>query len=289
MRQPDVLRKWFHKRLPNALVSRAFGRLSDIAFPSPIQTSINRAYAHLVGADLQEAEFPPDHYHSLCSFFTRRLRDGLRPIDSDPTTLISPVDGRISQLGHIEDDSSLLQAKGKYFSLSELLGSDEDARPFIGGTFATLYLSPRDYHRIHAPVSGHILSMRYLPGQLLPVNPFAVRNFDSLFPRNERLVTFMRSEQGPRVAVVKVGATCVGRISLTYDDLITNQSNNLHRPLTRHYPTPIPAERGVELGAFNLGSTVILIIEGSHFALDPTLAPEDPVRLGRRLGQWRSP
>jgi phosphatidylserine decarboxylase len=286
VRQQDVIKKWILKRLPNALLSRAFGRLSDIAFPSPLQASINHGYARLVGADLGEAELPAAQYQTLGSFFTRRLRDGLRPIDEGEGALVSPVDGRISQLGALDHDLTLLQAKGKHYALAELLGSDEDAQRFDGGAFITLYLSPRDYHRIHAPVTGEILSMRYLPGQLLPVNPFAVRSFEALFPRNERLISFLRAEDGTHVAVVKVGATCVGRISLAYDDFITNLSST-HRPLTRHYPSPIPVRRGDELGMFNLGSTVILVVQGPSFALEPTLAPEDPVRLGMRLGRWQ--
>jgi phosphatidylserine decarboxylase len=288
VRQPDVLKKWLLKRLPNALISRAFGRLSDIAFPSPVQSGINHAYARLVGADLTEAEHPPSQYQTLASFFTRRLRHGLRPLDPDHASLLSPVDGRISQLGPLDDDLALLQAKGKHYALSELLGSAEDAHRFFGGACITLYLSPRDYHRIHSPISGEILSMRYLPGQLLPVNPFAVRSFDSLFPRNERLISFLRSDDGLEVAVVKVGATCVGRISLAYDDFISNLSST-HRPLTRHYPTPIPIQRGDELGTFNLGSTVILIIQGPGFSFDPTITSDDPIRLGLRLGRWTSP
>ena len=282
-----TVRKWFHLRLPNALVSRAFGYAADLEFPTRVQGQLNQAYARLVGVDVSESEHPPENYRSLTAFFTRRLKSGLRPSGEGAQVITSPVDARLAQRGMVPPSGELVQVKGVRYSLAELLGSASDARRFTGGAYATLYLSPRDYHRIHAPIDAKIVGMRYLPGRLLPVNSFAVNNFENLFALNERLITFIEHESGRQIAVVKVGATCVGRISVSYDTLVSNQSDN-QRTVYRRYDPEIDVERGGELGVFNLGSTVVLVVEGSDFEFNSELVDDQMVQLGATLGRWGS-
>lgn len=279
------LRKWFHAQLPDAAVSRLVGSLTDVALAPPLQARINHLFASWVGIDLDEAAKPPHAYPTLNAFFTRRLREGVRPLCRWPDAVISPVDGLISQLGPVPDDGMLQQIKGSTYSLAALLGDAQAAQRFRGGSYATIYLSPRDYHRIHAPVGGHVVRMRHQPGRLLPVNHFAVRHFPELFVGNERLISWLETPSGQRVAVVKVGATCVGRISVSYDPHVTNQVA-WQRPTERTYDPPLEIARGDELGVFNLGSTVVMLIEGTGFRFNPRLAPFDMVKMGGCLGRW---
>jgi len=159
--------------------------------------------------------------------------------------------------------------------------ADLAARFALGGAYATLYLSPRDYHRVHAPVAGTIVASRYLPGEFWPVNPTTVRNRDALFCVNERLVTVLDTPVFGRVAVVKVGATCVGRIRAAYDDRLTHAGQAAG---VRTYLPPRPVEKGAELGRFEMGSTVILLFEPGRVVWDDRLVPESVVRMGRRIG-----
>jgi len=187
----------------------------------------------------------------------------------------------VSQAGILER-GTCLQAKGIQFPVDQLLDDAELAARFArGGAYATLYLSPRDYHRVHSPVEGTVVASRYLPGEFWPVNPATVRNRDALFCLNERLVTVVDTAAFGRVAVVKVGATCVGRIRAAYDDRLTHagQSAGL-----RSYVPPRPVEKGGELGRFEMGSTVILLFEPGRVVWDDRLVPEAVVRMGQRIG-----
>jgi phosphatidylserine decarboxylase len=175
----------------------------------------------------------------------------------------------------------MLQAKGRDYSVAALLDDPMEARAFEGGPYVTLYLSPRDYHRIHAPVSGGIEGYAYIPGKLFPVNPPSVRTVPNLFCVNERLVTYLRSPVG-RVAVVKVGATCVGRIRAAYDDIATRRGGG---PSSLRYPAPIEVEKGGELGVFETGSTVILLFEPGRVELGAGLVEGATVRMGEPIAQ----
>lgn len=267
--------------LPKNAVSRAFGAVSDLEFPPTVQSTINRTFARFAGIDLGECD-EPESFGSLNAFFTRPLRQGARQVAStDPATLVSPVDGLLSTHGKVVEDT-LIQAKGREYSLVDLLDSGREAAAFRDGYYATIYLSPRDYHRIHSPTSGRVVRLSYVPGHLFPVNPFAVRNVDELFAVNERLITYLDNPELGHIAVVKVGATCVGRIGVTYDEIRTNQSFRRRRDIV--LDEPVAVDHGDELGVFNLGSTVIVLVADPDFDLVDGLDAGQKVRMGQLLG-----
>jgi len=239
-----------------------------------------RAFARRYRVDLEEAELGLDGYRTLGEFFTRRLKPGLRPVEAGEKVVVSPVDGAVSQAGTLERDLCL-QAKGIRFPVGKLLGDEGSAHAFQDGAFATLYLSPRDYHRIHAPLGGQVLGYSYVPGEFWPVNAASVRRKEALFCVNERLITWMDTPAG-LLAVVAVGATCVARIHAAYDRLVTHtgQPPEVHR-----YPRPIPVQKGDELGMFEMGSTVILLFGPGKVRWDEWLRPEAALRMGRRIGE----
>lgn len=270
------------KRLPKNTLSRAFGVVSEIEFPESFQGVVNQSFAALTGVDIEEAEKSPDQYDTLNAYFTRRLRQGARPIEADDdSVVVSPVDGALGAFGAI-DEGTLFQAKGRQYQLLDLVDSAREAEHFDGGWYATIYLSPRDYHRIHSPVSGAVDRISYIPGHLFPVNPFAVSNIDDLFAVNERLITYLDTAPLGRVAVIKVGATCVGRIGLSYDAIKTNGRLRRRREFEPRSSTTF--EHGDELAVFNLGSTVILLLEQPRFAFDRALKVGDVLRMGESLG-----
>ena len=269
------------ERLPKNLVSRAFGVVSDVEFPQPLQRVVNQSFATLVGVDTAEGEKAPGDYNSLNDYFTRRLSQGVHKVENvDQGALVSPVDGKLGAFGTIEE-GTLLQAKGREYRIVDLVDSAQEARSFQGGAYATIYLSPRDYHRIHSPVNGTAKKVSYIPGHLFPVNPFAVRNIDNLFAVNERLITYLETAQLGRVAVVKVGATCVGRIGLSYDPFKTNR--RLRRREEFAVESPIDFAPGDELAVFNLGSTVIILVESTDIQFRSKLDVGAILRMGESL------
>lgn len=278
-------------RLPQAMLSRGVGRIADTPIPPGLRVPILGRIARTLGIDLDEAEFPLERYGSFNELFVRRLKPGVRTSPNDPQAVASPVDGVLGQLGDIED-GVLLQAKGRHYTAANLLGG-EDAERFAGGTFITIYLSPRHYHRIHSPCEGDIVAAWHLPGALLPVNDPAVMHVDNLFPRNERLVCSMDTALG-RVAVVAVGAYNVGRMSAAFDaewsgargeKWVTNRPGGGAAD-SRSYDPPRPIAQCAELMAFHLGSTVVMLIE-RRLELTGGLAPGQEVRLGEVLGRAR--
>jgi phosphatidylserine decarboxylase len=264
----------------NPLLSRVAGRLSDLRLPAALLAPAIRLYARAFGADLGEADRPPEAYPSIGASFTRRLRDGARPVDARPGVVVSPTDSRLSAIGAVPADGLLEQVKGSRYPIEALLGSAEDAAPFRAGVHATLYLSPAMYHRVHSPVDGRVRAFRYVPGRLFPVNAAGVRSVPGLFTRNERVAVFLETEAHGPVAVVLVGAANVGRMSLAFAPLVTNRGQAGALAVLRE---PAVLGRGDDLGAFNLGSTVVLLLA------DPALAPAasagDLVRVGQAL--WR--
>lgn len=269
------------KAVPERLLSRLVGHAARTRWPNFILHPFLRWYSNHFGVDLSEAEFPLEAYPSFVDFFTRQLRPGLRPFDEDETVLTSPVDGAVYASGPIEKDTFLL-AKGHPNTVSELLGNEEDAEDFFGGSFLTIYLSPKDYHRIHSPCPGAITHFQYVPGKLLPVNPPSAVFFPKLFSENERLTTFIEMESGARVAMVKVGATNVGRIRLSYHPYVTNRWMTA-RPFghCHTFEEPLPCERGKEVGMFEMGSTVILLFSPG-FTLE-SFEQDQVLRLGQRI------
>lgn len=281
----------FIRIFPQRLLSRGWGWLASRELPSGLQARINRGFARLFAVELSEAERPPEEYPSLSAFFVRRLRAGVRDWPSDPRILASPADGVLGRVGPLAQGVAL-QAKGISYDVSELLGNAQEASTFRSGLFLTIYLSPRHYHRVHAPCTARLHTARVVPGRLLPVNPAAVRLVPGLFPGNERLVTLMEAN-GVDLAVVAVGAYNVGCISADFDPNwgsgaipgVTNRGRSLDS-LSRFYDPPLALEPGDALMAFHLGSTVIVLVsprEGLPLRLHPTLREGSEVRLGNPL------
>jgi phosphatidylserine decarboxylase len=210
---------------------------------------------------MTEAIVPPGGFDSFDAFFTRALRQGARKIDARPDVVVSPADGRVEDLGTIEPNSRFL-VKGHWYDVGELLGAPEEAEAFHGGTFFIVYLSPRDYHRVHAPVDGRVNRARHVDGTLWPVNSIGLDNVPRLFARNERVVTVQSSRFGT-VATVMVGAIGVGRISMSYDARITTNCGQNAGLLDYQDRGPALA-RGGELGRFHLGSTAIVLLGPQH-------------------------
>jgi phosphatidylserine decarboxylase len=264
--------------LPKNALSRTAGRFAG----SKLSRWLIPYYAKTFQIDVSQAEKPIEAYQNLTDFFIRRLKSGLRPIEDGDTVIVSPVDGVVSQFGKVEN-GTLLQAKGVSFSLLQLLGSQRKANDYEGGTFVTLYLSPRDYHRIHAALSGQVVAYSYIPGSLFPVNPFGVRTVPGLLARNERLITYLSSSRG-EYAVVKVGATMVGSVQVVYDDQVTtNVRGGIPAEMSVNGPV---LEKGDELGWFRFGSTVILLFQSGMAILDD-LQEGQFVQMGQRIGEVR--
>ncbi len=271
-------------RVPQGALSRVAGRLADLPVPRPLRRTVLGLFVRATGIDMDEAERSLVDYRTLNALFVRHLRPGLRTWPSDPEAAGCPVDGTSGQLGRVEH-GRLIQAKGRSYSAADLLADPEAAQRFAGGSFLTLYLSPRDYHRIHSPCAGAVVAARHVPGSLLPVNPPAVAEIADLFARNERLISFVDGPLG-LVAVVAVGAYNVGRISAAFDPewaggrpggAVTNRRGK--EVELRAYDPPVPLAAGDEIMAFHLGSSVILLFEPG-VELEPGLAPGRPVRLG---------
>ena len=240
-----------------------------------------RAFAVRYRIDLSECP-ELDAYRTFGEFFARPLRPGLRPVAAGERVLVSPVDGVVSECGPLAG-GRLVQAKGIDYSAAALLGDPLLAARFEGGAYLTIYLSPRDYHRIHFPLGGAVTGYRYLPGRLFPVNPVAVRNVPGLFGINERLVTLLDTPAGG-CAVVAVGAMVVGRVRAYYDPTAPVTNRPGARAQGRDYLEPIPVEKGRELGAFEMGSTVILLFEAGRVRLARHIAPGVRVRVGETIG-----
>lgn len=269
--------------LPKNHLSVLLGRLAHLESPRPLARLAIRLYQRAYGIDLSEVEMPGEGFPSLGRFFIRNLKSGARPIGPG---LVSPVDGTLRSVTRIEGET-LPQVKGRSYRLSDLLGSTAAAQQFLGGPCVNLYLSPRDYHHIHHPLDGEILSSRYIPGALWPVNDWSLRSIDNLFGINERIVTMIRTPRGP-AAVVMVGATNVGKMLLEYDDYVERlyPSFGHGSPVERIYEAPKAAKKGERLGTFCMGSSVILLLAPS---LGIEMIPEVSegnvqVRYGATLG-----
>jgi phosphatidylserine decarboxylase len=256
----------------------------------PLKRLLIAVFARHAGVALSEAALPDkEAYPSFNAFFTRALRPDARLLCPEPTALISPADGALSQFGRIAQ-GRLYQAKGLTYSLAELLGGDTDlAAQLAEGSFVTIYLAPRDYHRVHMPITGTLRRMRLIPGRLFSVNSVSTRLIPRLFPRNERVVSVFETQYGP-LAMILVGAFFVGSIETVWCGEITAA----RRAAVRIWDydeseSPITLARGAEMGRFNLGSTVILLLPAATLSLAPSLRPGAALRLGERLGELRRP
>jgi phosphatidylserine decarboxylase len=262
-----ALKRWFFAWIfpwvPKRLLSRATGVIMRMPLPWGLSSLAIPAFAALFGIDAGEAEWPASRYRSLDAFFTRRLKPGSRPVAGDP---VHPVDGRLTEQG-VVTAGSLVQAKGWSYELAEFLGDSGLARVYEGGHYATYYLCPADYHRVHAPTAGELTTARHIPGLLWPVNEWSVHNIRRLFCLNERVVLNFVSARG-RWSLVMVGATNVGHISVNLDPSIITNRWMWHAPTEREYAPALPVRAGDELGVFHLGSTVICLFERA-FAYTP--------------------
>ena len=270
--------------LPQHLLSRCTGWLADLRRPVWLKNWVIRIFVRHFKVDMTEAIEPdPTRYACFNDFFTRALRDGARPLaESD---LVCPADGAISQLGPIEF-GRIFQAKGQLFSTVELLGGDtQRARQFIDGSFATIYLSPRDYHRVHMPITGRLIATSYIPGQLFSVNQVTAENVPRLFARNERLVCYFDTAAGP-MALILVGAMIVAGIETVWSGQVAPPTSS---PVFRDYvslPEPVELEQGAEMGRFMLGSTVILLFPKGAVEFDASYLAGSATRLGETLGSF---
>lgn len=236
-------------------------------------------YVRAYRVDLTECEVPEGGFRSFNEFFSRPLRDGMRPLDPDPDAVLCPADGKLEDEGPIDAHARFL-VKGKTYEVGELLGAASEAARFEGGRFAVVYLSPRDYHRVHAPVDGVVTHARHVGGTLFPVNRIGVEHVPNLFARNERVAVHLASARHGEIVTVLVGAMVVGGIEVAFDPSIRS---NQGRPAGEIcYPTPTRFSRGAEIGRFLLGSTVIVLSQACA-RLEPCLAPGSTVRMGQAL------
>jgi len=254
--------------LPRNLLASWQGWFARTRLSRTITGWFVRAY----GLNMDEAEHPQDHYPTLASLFTRRLKPGARPIAQGQNELASPCDAAVAFVGTTENGAFDV-APGRPLTLSALLGERVEGERDV----CVLYLSPKDYHRVHVPREGHVARYRYLPGTLWPVFPGAVARVNELFARNERIAIYLDTDVGC-MGVVMVGAFGVGRMSLAFDDLVTNTGRSGYE--TDLQPAP-PVKRGDDLGVFHLGSTVVLVTAPG--LLTYTCAPGDDVKMGQAI------
>ncbi len=270
----------FFRLLPKNLVSRLAGILTDIKAPRPLLKSLIQIYCQLYRVNLSEIKRPLGSFKCFNDFFTRELKPDVRHVDGDENAVVSPVDGKIAEFGAIKN-GLLVQAKGVLYSMTDLVGKNL-ARYFRDGYFVTIYLSPADYHRIHAPVAGKVNRFSYFSGNLWPVNGIGTKYVGGLFALNERIVTPIETQKGP-VVLVKVGATVVGKISVDYDRMTTNSK----KPTALDVPV-MPEKnykKGAEIGCFQLGSTVILLFQKDQ--VNPiSLYQDKKIKMGQTIAHF---
>ena len=294
MRTPFVLRvcAMFHDYLktipqfvlPKKALTAFAGLCAEIQKPI-IKNYLIRQFIHKYAVNMSEAqEENPDHYACFNDFFIRHLKPGARPIAT--ADLISPVDGQVSEIGKIQR-GMLLQAKKHDYSVEELLACSPDlSAQFKKGSFATLYLSPKDYHRVHMPIQGTLKQTIYVPGRLFSVQPLTARVIPRLFARNERLVIFFNTKVG-LMAMVMVGATIVGSIGTSWNGDVLRSRDIQPIDYSNLNVKPVKLEQGAETGYFKLGSTVILLFaEGARIQWTSNLQAGTPIRLGQEIGRF---
>jgi phosphatidylserine decarboxylase len=269
---------------PKRMLSGMIGWGSRRKLPRPIQVSLLRSYARAYGLDCTEAEHPIEHYPSLHAFFTRRLAPGARTIPTDENAIVAPSDGAVCEAG-LATAGKLLEAKGSAFSLQALLADDALAARLVDGPYLVIYLSPRDYHRVHFPASGKVVAWSHIPGKLFPVGSRSVKRECGLFAKNERFVTVVDSPLG-RYAVVMVAAVGVGHVTASYDPEVATHGGGFANGSVRRktFAPPLAIERGQELGIFNLGSTTITIFEPGRVELSELVA-DAHIRMGTPVGR----
>jgi len=267
--------------IPKGFLSRIFGRFTRLALPRKFLKVIIRKYCAFYKVNTEEMEAPLDSFRTLDSFFTRHLKKGVHVIDPDQYSVVSPVDARVDQFGEITG-TRILQAKNIDYLVSDLIPAQLH-HAFLDGAFITLYLSPSDYHRIHSPMNAFITGGVHVPGKLFPVMEYMVNGISGLFSKNERIITYLSSDSGV-CAVCKIGAMNVGRISVSYSDIVTNK-NMFRRKREIMFPKEFRPHihKGDELGIFHLGSTVILLFQKDMVTFE-RLREGQRVRMGQKIG-----
>lgn len=268
---------------PQLAVSRFAGQLADSDRTPALKNRVIKWFIGRFGVDMSEAaESDPTMYPTFNAFFTRALKPGLRPLAGGEKTMVSPVDGAISQLGQVSGDR-VFQAKGQSFSLTELLGGEEErAGTFAEGEFSTIYLSPKDYHRIHMPMAGTLREMIHIPGKLFSVNPVTAENVPNLFARNERVVCIFDTEAGP-MALVLVGAMIVGSVETVWSGVVIPGNGQV--TATRYEGEQARQfAKGEEMGRFRLGSTVIMVMPRGAVGWNEDQVAGKSVRMGEAFG-----
>jgi phosphatidylserine decarboxylase len=268
--------------LPHHFLSRLMGKFTYCEH-STIKNLMIRKISTAYNIDLSDA-LEPDAgaYRSFNEFFTRPLKPGARPIAPEANSIASPADGFLSQKGPIQE-GSIIQAKGFNYTVDALLGGDEQrAAPFQGGTFATIYLSPRDYHRLHMPLTGTLKEMIHVPGRLFSVNDSTTRNVPGLFARNERVVAIFDTAAGP-MALILVGAIFVASIETVWHGVVTPPTRTSVRTIG-YDKENIVLEKGAEMGRFNMGSTIVVLFGNPKATFDSEIPNGSAVRMGSPIG-----
>ncbi len=269
--------------LPKHALSRLIAKAAESQTVWLKNALIERAIASF-DINIDEAESSDiNDYKSFNSFFTRALKDGARPIESDDRALVSPADGAVSQAGPI-NHHKIIQAKGSDYSASRLLGDSQQAKSYENGSFATIYLSPRDYHRVHIPTTGKLLSTRYIPGDLFSVNDQTAQALPNLFARNERLVCEFESENG-NFMVVFVGAMLVAGIETVWGGFETPGRGAIRE--TDFSDRELSYKKGDEIGRFKFGSTVILLFQEDRIRWQDSLMPQSDIQMGEKIAVFK--
>jgi phosphatidylserine decarboxylase len=284
LQMTDRLFIFFQHILPHHTLSRLVGRIARSEW-TPLRALFIHWFIRRYRVDMDEALNPnPGSYRNFNDFFTRALKPGARPLPTDPSLVLSPADGAINQCGLI-DRGRLIQAKGRDFGLKELLGGDAArAEPFMGGSFVTVYLSPRDYHRVHMPVAGRLREMVFVPGKLYSVNQLTSESVPELFARNERVVCLFDTDLGP-MAMVLVGAMIVASVNTVWAGDVCPSAGTLCVTPYGEETDPIIIGRGEEMGHFKLGSTVVVVFGPEAVNLMDGLAPGAAVRMGQPIAR----
>lgn len=270
---------------PTRLYSRAVQSIANLPLPKRARQTVIAGFARAVGANLAEVEKPLVEYRSVGEFFGRRLRDGARDMAISPGVLASPCDGKVMSVGAIESDDTIIGAKGVDYTVRDLLAlPDGQMSDFAGGQFAVIYLSPKDYHRVHAPLDCRLRGYRYVPGALWPVSPFFVKHVRGIFARNERVVFTL----DPNAALIMVSAVGVGHVRVRHwpegagsDEAGFETGHMRGRVWEKSLDVAISA--GGELGTFLLGSTVVLLFK-PQMAVEFSLVPGEAVQVGQSIG-----
>ena len=272
---------WLQKALPHHAVSRGAGTIAS-SETVWLKNMLIRRFIDAYHVDMSEAARGVEEFRNFNDFFTRELKPGMRPLADASKYILSPADGAVSQVGRIEQ-GRIFQAKGRHFTASQLLGGDVDlAKRFEGGIFATIYLSPKDYHRVHMPAAGTLQSSTYVPGDLFSVNQVTAENVDGLFARNERLACVFEGPDGV-FANVMVGAMIVAGIETVWNGRVeTHHPRLVHEDFAEGQHI---FEAGDEMGRFILGSTTVLLFEPGKVEWDSALKAGDSVRMGQAIGK----